>query len=95
MVACFRKLQGWSLNAAITEYVKYSEPKSRALDRKFITDFDEATLSSLAKEVGACNWTRQILPFGVMGDNDSLDNEDPARVEVLSEMTQLNRSFSL
>lgn len=89
MVACFRKLQEWSLNAALTEYVKYSEPKSRVLDRKFITEFDETILSGLAKEVGASNWVRQLFPLAVEDDSNAPNDEG-----FISELKQVDRSFS-
>ncbi|KAL2223397.1 tyrosine phosphatase [Thermoascus aurantiacus ATCC 26904] len=57
IVGCFRKVQGWSIPAIIAEYVKYSEPKSRALDINFIESFDHGKLSKLAESVGASFWS--------------------------------------
>ncbi|KIX10310.1 uncharacterized protein Z518_01392 [Rhinocladiella mackenziei CBS 650.93] len=48
VVACFRKVTGWSLDACIEEYEKYSKPKDRALDKIFIERFDASTLKPLA-----------------------------------------------
>ncbi|KAK2783668.1 hypothetical protein FQN53_009120 [Emmonsiellopsis sp. PD_33] len=63
IAACFRKLQGWSLAAALQEYQKYSAPKSRSLDRIFIEDFDETVLSGLADKMGARKWLPTITPI--------------------------------
>ena len=40
MVACYRKLHGWSNAAIITEYRRYAEEKFRPLDEAFITSFN-------------------------------------------------------
>ena len=50
--ACFRKLTGWSLDACLVEYAKFSGTKARALDREFITRFDASILKPLALERG-------------------------------------------
>ncbi|KAK2763995.1 hypothetical protein FQN54_009614 [Arachnomyces sp. PD_36] len=93
IVACFRKVQGWSLTAAITEYLKYSEPKSRTLDRNFITAFDETTLTDLAKSVGACSWAPKILP---LSDGNKLgENATPGEGEFDASLNPLHRSFTL
>jgi protein tyrosine/serine phosphatase len=52
MTACFRKVTGWTDEACIEEYEKYSAPKSRDLDRKFIEAFDASLLKPLALERG-------------------------------------------
>jgi protein tyrosine/serine phosphatase len=52
IMACFRKVTGWSLDAYLAEYEKYSKPKSRELDKVFITRFDASTLKPLALERG-------------------------------------------
>lgn len=48
MVACFRKITGWSLDACIDEYVTYSTPKERELDKRFIERFDPSSLKPTA-----------------------------------------------
>ena len=48
--ACFRRVTGWSTEAAIEEYVRYSYPKDRELDKAFITRFDPTALKPLALE---------------------------------------------
>lgn len=50
MVACFRRVTGWSVEAAIEEYVRYASPKERELDKKFIERFDPSVLKPLALE---------------------------------------------
>ncbi len=40
ITACFRKVTGWTDEACITEYEKYSQPKDRALDKEFIRAFN-------------------------------------------------------
>lgn len=50
MTACFRKACGWSDDAVIEEYVKYSTPKNRPLDEVFIRRFDATEMKALALE---------------------------------------------
>jgi protein tyrosine/serine phosphatase len=52
VTACFRKVTGWSLDACLAEYDKYSKPKSRELDKAFIARFDASVLKPLALERG-------------------------------------------
>jgi protein-tyrosine phosphatase len=52
VMACFRKVTGWSLDACLAEYDKYSKPKSRELDKVFIARFDASILKPLALERG-------------------------------------------
>jgi tyrosine-protein phosphatase SIW14 len=52
VVACFRKIQGESLDSVLTEYHAYADPKARILDEIFVKDFDERTLLWLAAENG-------------------------------------------
>jgi protein tyrosine/serine phosphatase len=39
VTACFRKVTGWTDEACIREYERYSQPKDRALDKAFIRRF--------------------------------------------------------
>ena len=50
MTACFRKVTGWTTEACLKEYVKYSTPKSRDLDKAFIERYDAAALKPIALE---------------------------------------------
>ncbi len=52
MVACFRKVTGWTLEDCIEEYERYSRPKDRALDKIFIERYDASPLKALALERG-------------------------------------------
>ncbi|ETN40460.1 uncharacterized protein HMPREF1541_04737 [Cyphellophora europaea CBS 101466] len=52
MTACFRKATGWCLEDVLEEYVTYSTPKSRALDKTFIEHFDASSLKPIALERG-------------------------------------------
>lgn len=52
ITACFRKICGWSDEAAINEYIKYSTPKDRAADKVFIESFDPSPLKAVALERG-------------------------------------------
>lgn len=52
MTACFRKVTGWPIEDCIEEYIKYSTPKSRDLDKAFITRYDATLLKPLALERG-------------------------------------------
>ena len=47
MVACYRKLQGWTNAAIITEYRRYAEEKFRPLDEAFITSFNATAAQQL------------------------------------------------
>ena len=48
IVALLRRLNHWSLAAALTEYRQYAGSKSRALDERFITNFEVETFSAAA-----------------------------------------------
>ena len=52
MTACFRKVTGWTLEACLEEYVRYSTPKDRTLDKVFIDNYDASVLKALALERG-------------------------------------------
>lgn len=52
MTACFRKVCGWTDDAVIDEYTRYSTPKDRELDKAFIKRFDPTPLKSIALERG-------------------------------------------
>ncbi|QSS51465.1 tyrosine phosphatase [Histoplasma capsulatum var. duboisii H88] len=67
IIACFRRVQGWSLMAALQEYQKYSTPKSRVLDRIYIEEFDSDSLSDLVEKVGARKWLPTIIPVDNIG----------------------------
>ncbi|KAH8428766.1 tyrosine phosphatase family protein [Aspergillus melleus] len=56
VMACFRRLQGWELRDALSEYRNYSWPKSRVLDEKFIQEFDASRLVPSARISGAALW---------------------------------------
>lgn len=47
MVACYRKLQGWTTAAIITEYRRYAEEKYRPLDEIFIASFNATAVQQL------------------------------------------------
>ncbi|EQL32172.1 hypothetical protein BDFG_05551 [Blastomyces dermatitidis ATCC 26199] len=67
VIACFRRVQGWSLMAALQEYQKHSTPKSRVLDRNYIEGFDQNSLSDLVEKVGARKWLPTIIPVDNIG----------------------------
>jgi len=52
ITACFRKVTGWSLEACLDEYERYSRPKSRDLDKEFVARYDETVLKQLALDRG-------------------------------------------
>ncbi|RMZ86112.1 hypothetical protein DV737_g122, partial [Chaetothyriales sp. CBS 132003] len=52
VTACFRKVTGWTTDACLEEYERYSSPKSRALDRVFIERYDASVLKPVALERG-------------------------------------------
>ncbi|PGH22956.1 hypothetical protein AJ80_03005 [Polytolypa hystricis UAMH7299] len=83
IMACFRRIQGWSLPAAIAEYVKHATPKTRVLDRNFIENYDPTVLADVADKVGASKWLPTIVPVDyhamsrakVYGDVASADDD--------------------
>ncbi len=52
MTAAFRKVTGWTLDACLGEYERFSRPKDRPLDKVFIERFDPSPLKHLAIERG-------------------------------------------
>ncbi|RMZ81336.1 hypothetical protein DV738_g2149, partial [Chaetothyriales sp. CBS 135597] len=52
VTACFRKVTGWTTDACLEEYERYSAPKSRALDKAFIRRYDASILKPVALERG-------------------------------------------
>lgn len=52
MTACFRKACGWHIDAIIAEYVRYSTPKDRDLDKVFIERYDATEMKALALKRG-------------------------------------------
>ena len=60
--ACFRKVCGWTLPNCLEEYVTFSAPKSRDLDKAFITRFDPTPLKALALEQGYVGGAYRPLP---------------------------------
>ena len=48
IIALLRRLNHWSLAAALAEYRHYAGSKSRALDERFITNFDVETIGAEA-----------------------------------------------
>lgn len=74
MTACFRKITGWTDEACISEYVHYSTPKERTLDKAFIRRYDAEVLKGVALErkmVGAEYSMNLQLPR-----NDTLKSSD-------------------
>lgn len=74
-MACFRKAQGWTCVSAIAEYIYYSAPKTRTLDRNYIQEFDENSVADLVKKAGAQKWLPTFPP--VKYSFDSGEEEVP------------------
>lgn len=70
VIACLRKLQGWSLESAIAEYVHFSHPKSRELDIKFIEEFDVSNLAHLSQTFEEPPWDIPAGPVIPVEDDD-------------------------
>ncbi|WEW55504.1 tyrosine-protein phosphatase siw14 [Emydomyces testavorans] len=70
VIACFRRAQGWPHVAALSEYIKYSTPKARVLDRKYIESFNANILCDLVDRVGAQYWA----PSSVSEQKEVPDN---------------------
>ena len=52
VVACFRKVTGWTDDAAVAEYERHAAPKDRHLDKAYISAFDPCLLKATALENG-------------------------------------------
>jgi hypothetical protein len=46
LIACLRKMQGWSLQSALEEYRDYAGSKARALDEQYIDQFNPIDMES-------------------------------------------------
>lgn len=55
-MACFRRMQGWTAEDAIAEYIDYAKPKARPLDQVYIREYDTSALASIVDRVGAYKW---------------------------------------
>ncbi|KAK2739096.1 hypothetical protein FQN57_006662 [Myotisia sp. PD_48] len=74
VVACLRKAQGWPMDQVLSEYLEYSRPKARILDRTYIQRFDESVVADLAREVGAEYWFPTITTARSKIDGDDDEN---------------------
>ena len=73
IAACFRKVTGWTDEACIVEYERYSAPKDRALDKQFIRRFEAVReLKALALENG---FVGGAFAQGVAGERSSRESE--------------------
>ncbi|PLN78873.1 tyrosine phosphatase family-domain-containing protein [Aspergillus taichungensis] len=79
VVACFRRLQGWALQDVIDEYLKYSMPKSRALDVSFIGMHDLSRLSQLAQRSGVASWAPSTLHLKKQSEHNEREQISPNR----------------
>jgi hypothetical protein len=66
ITASFRRVTGWTFEACIAEYERYSKPKDRPLDKVFIGRFnpDHNALKSIAIERGYVGGTWRQPTFG-------------------------------
>ena len=39
VIGCFRKVQGWALSSIFEEYIRFSDPKPRIVDQRYIELF--------------------------------------------------------
>ncbi|KAI1975762.1 tyrosine-protein phosphatase siw14 [Ophidiomyces ophidiicola] len=93
VIACFRRAQGWSTAAAVAEYVRYSTPKTRLLDRKYIESFEANILGEFVGHHGVQYWgrekkaTQKQLCNAVDGDRNFLDEGEktPTPKSILQE----------
>jgi protein-tyrosine phosphatase len=63
ITASFRRVTGWTYEACIAEYERYSRPKDRDLDKVFIGRFNPLPLKSIAIERGYVGgvWRQPVL----------------------------------
>ena len=64
MTASFRRVIGWTFEACIDEYERYSKPKDRALDKAFIERFNPLPLKHLAIQNGFVGGVYRQPVFG-------------------------------
>ena len=64
ITASFRRVTGWTYEACIAEYERYSKPKDRALDKVFINRFNPLPLKSIAIERGYVGGVWRQPTFG-------------------------------
>ena len=73
MVACYRKLHGWTNAAIITEYRRYAEEKFRPLDEAFITSFNA---SAALQILNGCQ-----VPYAPLHVGSPIDKQIPLAVK--------------
>lgn len=56
MIACFRKVQGWALNAIIAEYRQFAGDYACALDEDFIKAYNPHGMKRRAARVHVATW---------------------------------------
>jgi len=64
MTASFRRVTGWTYEACIDEYERFSKPKDRALDKAFIERFNPLPLKHLAMQNGFVGGVYRQPVFG-------------------------------
>jgi hypothetical protein len=86
MVACYRKLHGWTNAAIVTEYRKFAEQKFRPLDEAFMRSFNAELASQVLNGVNvpyiplsdkAPTDKASILPTPPPSEKDTDTDEGP------------------
>jgi hypothetical protein len=72
VVGCLRRLQNWALTSAFDEYFRFSTPKSRPTDYRFIESFDERLVSDIFE----------------IDDDDDDDNDQPSHMGSATETSK-------
>ena len=91
MVACYRKLHGWTTAAIITEYRKFAEQKFRPLDEAFMRSFNAEHASQILSGVNvpyvplsdeAPTNMASILPTPPPSEKDTDNDEWPTSIGI-------------
>ncbi|OJJ87074.1 tyrosine phosphatase family protein [Aspergillus glaucus CBS 516.65] len=88
VISCLRKLQGWSLDTIIPEYLSFSHPKSRLLDEKFIEEFDVSKFTHLSHTLRTPPWPLPASPKLCL-DNDE-DCPSPTKWYLQPSVSRVN-----
>jgi tyrosine-protein phosphatase SIW14 len=105
VIACMRKAQGWPMEAIVTEYEAYSNPKSREGDLEFIKNvFEPESLLAYAKQHGALERRPSLMTLLQHGLLDvekfvrlmgSTDGVAPSDASLKSEMSKPDSAIDM
>ena len=83
-MACFRKLNDWTMPAIIAEYRHFASTKARMLDERFIEAFNEGTImtsTSSETSFNVASHPELLTPPSSVKDDPKDDNPPVTRAE--------------